>query len=165
MTSTETPAAPSFELPELTIVDPPAPKAGRVKQTNPWLARLKAEDLDVNGKSKGLMFKLKTELAKVHIAAARRAAKELSLGLSVDHKEEADGNSTVTVAIVPKRVVNTRNNQIETPDVEHAEPATPTEEPTAEPVKPPVPDAKPPVPDAAFKPGVNTTPRAKATGK
>lgn len=145
MTETVTPPAAvtapvAFTLPELTEVDPPVINVGRTKAPNPWIETVKSWAVDSNtGKSiKSKVFTLEKELAKVHVSAARRAVKEVhgdaGRTLSVDEKPSEDGkSSTVTLTIVPKRVMNKDKTAVTSPELaapdlpgEATAPAVPT---------------------------------------
>lgn len=141
MTKPASPATPApgttstpVTLPKFEEVD--TPTIGRAKQVNPYVEWLKTIAIDVKGFSKGYTSKHADHAtAKAHANLARRAGKELGLGISAPL---ADGDTSLTIAVVPKRE-RKADGSIGTPDAGAPAPesaATVPSEPQ------PAPDAK-----------------------
>lgn len=116
----------ALTIPTLKEVEPPTPQV-RQRETNPYDEVVASMALDVKGYSKGRQFVVKgDELAKAHESAIRRAVKHLSadriakgetaVGVTLPKwRADKSGNITMTFALIPARVRNTKTDKVKTP--------------------------------------------------
>lgn len=124
MTMPPTAATTDVKLPNFKKVDPPKPRSAQ-KAPNPYdtlIHELALEaDASPTGYSTGRSADFRTaELANVHVAMVRRAARnhEPRVGVSVIVTPDPTEGSTkvnLTFAVIPKRVVNRSTGATEAP--------------------------------------------------